>query len=83
MTYQEAKERAADLSRAVDAASGRLAQFTRGAMGLTPDSVKALPDYQAARKDYAAAFDRLRAFNAGFVKQFAGEIRAERRERRP
>lgn len=48
----------------VDAASAALKAFPKGPMGLTPDAVKALPEYQAAKREYAVAFAALRAANA-------------------
>lgn len=52
-----------------------------GAMGLTPDAVRLSPEYRAAKAAFDAAFARERAFNGRYVKQFAKEIRAERRAR--
>lgn len=51
---------------------------TVGPLGLTPDSVKAAPEYRSAKIAYDAVFARLREFNASFTKLFADEIRAER-----
>ena len=45
------------------AASVVLQQFPSGPMGLTPDDVKASPEFQAAKRAYAASFAALRAFN--------------------
>lgn len=52
-----------------------------GPMGLTPDSVRARPDYQEAKREADKAFADLREYNAWFVKQFKKEYRAWRRER--
>lgn len=46
------------------AASQAMQRFPRGAMGLTPDDVKASPEWRAAKARYERAFARLRAFNA-------------------
>lgn len=54
---------------------------TEGPMNLTPDAVKFSPMFRAAKAQFDAAFQRLRAFNTVFVKQFAKEIREERRAR--
>ncbi len=48
----------------VRAASAALQQFPRGLMGLTPDEVKASPEYQAAKTRYGLAFARLRKWNS-------------------
>lgn len=52
-----------------------------GSNGLTPDSVKASPEYQAARAAYDRAKADLQAFNAVYVKQHAKALRAARRAR--
>ena len=62
-----------DAARAMQAFP-RIAPF-----GLIPDSVKASPEYRAARDKHEALFQKQRKFNAWFVKAFAKEIRAERR----
>lgn len=66
---------ATDTGKALRALSGG------GPMGLTPDSVRATPEWQAASKAYAQAFYALREFNMANVKKFAKDIRAERRAR--
>ena len=48
----------------VDAASAALKTFAKGAMGLTPDAIKASPEYQAAKREYVAAFAALRLRNS-------------------
>jgi hypothetical protein len=50
-------------------------------MNLTPDSVKATPEYRAARAAMESAFAKLRAVNAAFQRTYSKEIRAERRNR--
>jgi len=52
-----------------------------GPMGLTPDAVRATPEYRTAKAAFDAAFAALRDFNGKFNKQFAAELRAERRAR--
>lgn len=52
-----------------------------GQLGLTPDHVKASPEYRAALADWQREFDRLRAFNAAYLRRFRREIKAERRAR--
>jgi len=49
--------------------------------GLTPDSVKFHPDYQAAAKKFQAAHERLREINSWFVKAYKKEYAAERAAR--
>jgi len=52
-----------------------------GSMGLTPDAVKASPEYRSAKAAYDAAFHALREFNGKWVNVFAAEIKAERAAR--
>lgn len=47
--------------------------------GLTPDHVKATPQYKSAKKQLDSAFKALREYNGGFCKLFAHEYQAERR----
>jgi len=52
-----------------------------GPMGLTPDHIKAMPEWKAAKHNYQVAFEKLRKFNAVFVKKFKKELAAERAAR--
>lgn len=53
------------LYEAMFAASKKLKAIAGGGtMGLTPDSVKASPEYKQAKAEYSAAFARVRAFNS-------------------
>lgn len=63
------------LEAAHKAASDALQAFPRGPMGLTPDRVKASPEWQAAQRAYQKAHRDLRNFNV----DHAAEIRAIRR----
>lgn len=67
-----------DATRAIKAIPGHAS----APMGLTPDHVKARPDWQAARLRVDCAFAALRAFNEVNVKRYAREIRAERDAKR-
>jgi hypothetical protein len=62
--------------RALSAISGG------GPLGLTPASVRATPEWQAAKKASDTAFSRLRVFNAVYARIFKKEIARERDERR-
>ena len=53
-----------------------------GPMGLTPDPVKALPQWQAARLRLDRAFAAVRAFNAANVKRYGRELQRERQAAR-
>lgn len=82
MSWEEAKAQSDAINAEVDAASAALDVFPKGAMNLTPDDVKASPDYRAAKARYDKAFAKLRAFNASFVKKYKKELRAERDAKR-
>jgi len=66
------------------AASERLRDIGGGrtALGLTPDHVKALPEWRGQRAEMQAAFARLQAANAHLVRYFARELRTARETRR-
>ena len=53
-----------------------------GPMGLTPDDVRARPDYRIAKEAMDKAFAALRVFNAGYVKRFKKELALERKAKR-
>jgi hypothetical protein len=79
--FEEAKAEGALLEEEESEAGAALKVFPRGPTGLTPDSVRATPEWKAANARYQKAFARLRDFNGVFVKKFAKELRAERSAR--
>lgn len=79
--FEEARAEEALVEKEMSEAQAAIDAFPRGPMGLTPDAVRALPEYRAAKARVDKAFARLRAFNAVFVKRFAKELRAERAAR--
>ena len=79
--FDEAKAEAARLDAEAEAAGQVLRSFPRGPTGLTPDAVRATPEYRAAKARFDKAFARQRDFNGVFVKRFAKELREERAER--
>ena len=83
MTYENAKARKYELEKKVTDTSAVLATFPHdGPMGLAPDSIKFSLEYMAAKADFTVAFTALREFNRRFVKIYAKEYRAERRNRK-
>lgn len=81
--YLAARAQRDAIQAEVDQAAATLRPLSGGgAMGLTPDAMRATPEWQAARRAYDAAFARLRQFNTTFTKQFAREIREDSRARR-
>ncbi len=81
MTYAEAKMIAQSLDSKVKEASHKLNTYPTGQFGLTPDSIKFSPEYKADYALYYRAFQELRDFNKGFVKNFKTAIAAERSAR--
>lgn len=84
MTFADFKARQSVLEAEYRAAVARLDAVSgeRGPMGLTPDAVKATPEWQAARKASDGAFAVLRVFNGANVPIFKAEIEQERNIRR-
>jgi hypothetical protein len=86
MSFAEATARAHELHNAYSGASRALNafidQFPRGPMNLTPDYVKAMPEYRALYHAMNVSFERLRSYNRRYTKQFARELRAQRAARR-
>lgn len=78
-TFLDALARKRKLEAAWEAASKALDIFPRNEIGLTPDHVKALPEYRAALSRYNTAFQELRKFNAQFCRQYKREMRAMRK----
>lgn len=78
-SFDEAKRQADALWTAAGTAGARLDAFPKGPDGLTPDAVKATPEWRSAKADCDASLARLRAFNAVFTKRFKRELTAERR----
>lgn len=80
--YAQAKERHAQLQAEYER-TGRVLQALSGGghMGMTPDHVRATPEWKVAKGDAAAAFAALRAFNEVFVPRFKREIAQERAAR--
>lgn len=84
MSYIIQKQVKQSLENDVEQAGKALKEFDKygkGDMGLTPDFVKAMPEYRKAKAEFDSAFQVLRKFNQQFVKQFKKEIAKERRER--
>lgn len=79
MNYAIAKTVKAQLEAAETAAGQSLKSFPKGPMGMTPDAVKASPEFKKAYAEYAAAFAALRNFNGMFFKTFKKEIAADRK----
>ena len=59
-----------------------LASDTPRVMGLTPDHVKADPEWRAAKDKADALFQSLRTFNGFYVRHFRRELAIARRAAR-
>lgn len=66
----------------VSVCGAALRQFPKNSIGITPDDVKASPEFRAAKAAYDAAFQGLRNFNSAFTKAFGNELRAHRLSQR-
>lgn len=82
MTYEGFKLRRAMIETAMEPLSDYLKAQPKGPMGLTPDAIKATPEWQQNFKAFHALFAQLRNLNAYGNKHFKSEIRAESIARR-
>ena len=84
MNFQEAKAYKTQLESVLDFADKRLKAFDsygKSAMGMTPDHVRAMPEWQEAKLAFDIAFQNLRNFNAKYNKAFKKEIQEERKNK--
>ena len=82
--FHAAKQSKTMLENALDAADKALKLFDKygkSEMGMTPDLVKAMPEWQQSKKEFDKAFAELRNFNGWYAKTFKKEIAAERKEK--
>jgi hypothetical protein len=87
MTFAIAKQTADSLYHTYTTACAALDVFVAshggpGQMGLTPDHVKAMPEFQSLKRNADASFAALRNFNVTYTKQYKRELIAEREARR-
>ena len=82
ITFEEYQAQKLILDAAVDASSKALQVFPSGAGGLTPDDIKLSPEFQAAKREFAIAFDAIRKFNATIPKAFMQRASVIRRAAR-
>lgn len=80
-TYNEAKAARDSAEERLSIASLALGSYPKGVMGLTPDAVKATPEWQKDKAEYDVAFATLRAINGVIVKKFRKEYHSERNTR--
>lgn len=77
--YERSKKTKGELEAKASAANEVLQQFPKGAMGLTPDHVRASPEFQAASRAYETAAKESRDHNGHHFKKFKKESNAEPR----
>lgn len=84
-TFSEAKKVADALWKESEDASKALNAFTskhpKGPMGLTPDNVRALPEFKKLKQAYDQAHKRLGEYNQQYMKKYAKDVRREREAR--
>ncbi len=71
-----------EFERIVDGVSASLQVHPKGPTGLTPDHIKATPQWKADRHAYYVASSNLKQFNTWFIKNYAKEWKATLLERR-
>ena len=75
--FDVAKQSKIMLESALDDADKALKAFDsygKTEMGLTPDFVRAMPEWQQAKKEFDKAFAELRAFNGWYMKTFKKKL---------
>lgn len=73
MTFSEAMKLSEALSAQCDNASDVLNTFPRLENGLTPDNVRALPEWKAAKLAYDVAFKKMQDINSYIGKHYKKE----------
>lgn len=85
MTFEESQKVADCLWEHSKQAGAALNEFLskhpKGVMGLTPDNVRAMPEYKQLHAAYQRSHEALRVHNALHVKTYAKEIKAFRKRR--
>lgn len=82
LDYDAAKAVKTGLEAAMRLHGDYLNNQPRYVNGLTPDSIKALPAWQDAKRKFDLAFSELGRFNKLFVKTFRVQIRQDRDAKR-
>lgn len=78
--YAAAKKQRDSLEEEANRAGKALKALSGGgAMGMTPDAVRATPEWKRAKRESDEAFKALQDFNEVYVKRFKDEIRQDRR----
>lgn len=82
MTFQEATRIRDTLWTMYKEAGAKMSAYPKcPPFGLTPDAIKATPQWRRDKDAFDLATVNLQQFNKTFVKRFARELRAERDEK--
>jgi len=82
MTYQTYISAIESAEKCCDVASKKMKELKgneSGAMGLTPDRVKALPGFRQAKREFDTFFNSMRVINSAAPKAYLKRRRDERR----
>lgn len=83
--FDTAKQAKIVLENALDVADKALKEFDllhgKSVYGMTPDHVKAMPEWQKAKREFDKAFSELRNYNGWYMKTFKKEVMAERKNK--
>jgi hypothetical protein len=81
-TFEQAKEKQDQLDAECKAMGLKLEQYPRGPMGLTPDKIKASPEWRRDQANFEIAFKALQTYNKWFCKRWKKELSAFRQQER-
>ena len=82
MTYQAYISAIETAEKRCDVASKKMKEIQgdeNGAMGLTPDGIKALPSFRRAKREFETYFKAIRLMNSVAPKDYLKRRRDERR----
>lgn len=80
--FQAARAKQAQLEAESTRLGRAMNAFPKGPMNLTPDSVRATPEWKAAKAASDKSFQAYRNFNGMMLKAFPKELQAERAAKR-
>ena len=80
--YEQAREIVDYADDVCEYWSKKLNSFEKGEYGLTPTHVKAMPEFQQAKREFDKAFKHLQTMNKWFMKNYKKEYMKERANRK-
>ncbi len=81
VAFEIAKQNAEVARKASKSTGEALNAFPKGAMGITPDAVRATPEWKEAKAAFDRCFAAERAANSFLTKNFKRELLADRKAR--